>query len=283
MRVLITGAGGQVGRELAEACAAQGDEVIALDHHALDVTDLDAVVQRAGAAQPEAIVHAASWTAVDACESDPDRATQVNGIGTRNVAEAARAAGAHLLYISTDYVFDGTKTAPYVETDVPNPQSAYGMSKLAGELEAAELPDATIVRISWVCGRYGNNMVKTLLRLAADGVDPKFVVDQIGCPTIVEDLVPVLRRLSVEHRPGIFHVTNQGAVSWFEFARATFSAAGHDPERVSPTTTAELDPPRPAPRPANSVLDNAALRQAGLALLPSYVPSLERLVGQLLD
>jgi dTDP-4-dehydrorhamnose reductase len=206
----------------------------------------------------------------------------VNGTGTGNIAAAAREVGAHLLYISTDYVFDGTKPTPYDEADAPNPQSAYGRSKYAGEVEAAALPDATIVRISWVCGRYGNNMVKTLLRLANDGIDPKFVVDQVGCPTIVEDLVPMLRRLSVDRRPGIFHVTNQGPVSWFDFARATFRAAGHDPERVSPTTTAELDPPRPAPRPANSVLDNAALRQAGLPLLPDFHPSLERLVTQLL-
>jgi dTDP-4-dehydrorhamnose reductase len=209
---------------------------------------------------------------------------RVNADGTRHVAEAAERTGAHLLYISTDYVFDGTKTSPYDESDSPNPQSVYGRSKWAGELEAAALSDdATIVRISWVCGRYGNNMVKTLLRLASDGVDPKFVVDQVGSPTIVQDLVPMLRRLSVERRPGLFHVTNQGAVSWFDFARATFAAAGHDPKRVSPITTADLDPPRPAPRPANSVLDNAALRLADLPLLPDFSPSLERLVGQLLD
>jgi dTDP-4-dehydrorhamnose reductase len=281
MRILITGGGGQVGRELAELCEREGDDVIALDHQTLDVTDLDAVVERVRAERPDAIVHAASWTAVDACESDPDRAMSVNGTGTANVAAAARESRAHLLYISTDYVFDGTKPTPYDESDTPNPQSSYGKSKLAGERAAAEIDGATIVRISWVCGRYGNNMVKTLLRLAKDGIDPKFVTDQVGCPTIVEDLVPMLRRLSGERRAGIFHVTNQGPVSWFDFAQATFRAAGHDPERVSPTTTAELDPPRPAPRPANSVLDNAALRRAGIPLLPDFRPSLERLVSQL--
>jgi dTDP-4-dehydrorhamnose reductase len=178
-------------------------------------------------------------------------------------------------------VFDGTKATPYEEHDAPNPQSVYGQSKLAGENEVADFGDATVVRISWVCGRYGNNMVKTLLRLAADRVDPAFVTDQVGCPTIVEDLVPVLRRFAVERRPGVFHVTNQGAVSWYEFARATFAAAGHDPDRVRPITTAELQPPRPAPRPANSVLDNAALRLADLPLLPDFSRSLERLVSQL--
>jgi len=208
----------------------------------------------------------------------------VNALGSRHVAEAARRAGAHLVYLSTDYVFDGTKPAPYDEWDVPNPLSVYGRSKLAGEQEIAvhAAGEATIIRISWVCGKYGSNMVKTLLRLAANGDEPKFVTDQIGHPTIVGDLVPVLRRLATERRPGLFHVTNQGVVSWFEFARATFAAAGADPERVHPITTAQLEPPRPARRPANSVLDNAALRFAGLPQLPHFEESLSRLTATLL-
>jgi dTDP-4-dehydrorhamnose reductase len=133
-----------------------------------------------------------------------------------------------------------------------------------------------------VCGEHGANMVKTALRLASDGVNPKFVDDQIGNPTIVSDLVPVLRGFAVERRPGLFHVTNQGAVSWFEFVREVYAAAGHDPHRVTPITTAELDPPRPAPRPANSVLDNVALRLAGIDLLPHHAGSLERLVAKLM-
>jgi dTDP-4-dehydrorhamnose reductase len=193
---------------------------------------------------------------------------------------AARAVGAHVVYVSTDYVFDGSKPTPYVETDEPNPTSTYGKSKLEGERVLRPAQD-TIVRISWVCGVYGSNMVKTLLRLAAEGTDPKFVDDQIGHPTIVGDLVPVLHRMAAERRAGLFHVTNQGAVSWYEFAREVFAAAGADPDRVSPIATADLDPPRPAPRPANSVLDNAALRAAGLPLLPDHRDSLIRLVRQL--
>lgn len=280
MKILITGASGQVGRELVERCEANGDDVVALDHAALDVTDASSVRAAFEDARPEAVVHAAAWTAVDACESDPDRAFAVNASGTDNVATAVRAVGAHLLYLSTDYVFDGTKPTPYVETDEPNPASIYGKSKHGGERVLDPARD-TIVRISWVCGRYGNNMVKTLVRLAVDGVDPKFVDDQIGHPTIVGDLVPMLHRFASEGRPGLFHVTNQGAVSWYEFARLTFAAAGHDPERVSPIRTAELDPPRPAPRPANSVLDNAALRAAGLPLLPDFRESLSKLVREL--
>jgi dTDP-4-dehydrorhamnose reductase len=156
----------------------------------------------------------------------------------------------------------------------------YGTSKHAGE-QAVAGDDAAILRISWVCGRYGGNMVKTLLRLAADGIDPKFVDDQVGHPTIVGDLVPVIRRFALDRRAGLYHVTNQGAVSWFEFACEVFAAAGADPARVSAIATRDLDPPRPAPRPANSVLDNAAMRENGLALMPDHRDSLARLVRQL--
>ena len=149
----------------------------------------------------------------------------------------------------------------------------YGQSKWAGEQELDPSLD-TIVRISWVCGRYGHNMVKTLLRLAANGASPAFVDDQRGHPTIVSDLVPMLRRFADERRAGLFHVTNQGAVSWYEFAREVFAASDHDPNRIRAITTAELDPPRPAPRPANSVLDNAALRAAGIPVLPDFRTSL---------
>jgi dTDP-4-dehydrorhamnose reductase len=283
VKILVTGAGGQVGRELVELCEHSGDDVVAADHAALDVTDRDAVLQAVLGTVPDVVVNASAWTAVDACESDPDRAHAVNGVGTRNVAEAAARAGAHLMYLSTDYVFDGTKDAPYDEWDTPNPASVYGRSKWAGEKELAAIEgvDATVIRISWVCGRYGKNMVKTLLGLAASDADPSFVTDQIGHPTIVGDLVPVIRRFATERRPGLFHVTNQGAVSWFEFAQATFASAGADPDRVHPIKTVELDPPRPAPRPANSVLDNAAMRLAGLPLLPDFRESLDRLVVQL--
>jgi dTDP-4-dehydrorhamnose reductase len=280
VRLFVTGAGGQVGRELVEWCTAQGDDVAAADHAALDVTDPGAVRDAIASARPDVVVHAAAWTAVDACESDPEKAFAVNGTATKHVVAAAADAGARVIYLSTDYVFDGTKPSPYVETDEPNPVSVYGRSKYEGETSCATDRD-TIVRISWVCGRYGNNMVKTLLRLAAGDADPKFVDDQIGHPTIVGDLVPVLRMFAVEHHPGVFHATNQGAVSWYEFAREVFAAAGTDPSRVSPIATKDLDPPRPAPRPANSVLDNAAMRTLGLPLMPDHRQSLVRLVQQL--
>ena len=276
MRILVTGASGQVGRELVELCAARGDDPIAAGRE-VDVCDRSAVEAAVRAARPDVVVHAAAWTAVDACEADPDRAHAVNAQGTANVRDASRAARAHLVYLSTDYVFDGTKPTPYVESDTPSPRSVYGASKLAGE-EHLDRSRDLVIRISWVCGRYGNNMVKTLLRLGRDGVAPAFVTDQRGHPTIVADLVPMVRRLAEERRTGVFHVTNQGSVSWYEFARAVFATAGHDPDRVRPIVTADLDPPRPAPRPANSVLENGALLAAGLPLLPDFRDSLSRLV-----
>jgi dTDP-4-dehydrorhamnose reductase len=280
MRVLITGAAGQVGTELVAAFEAPGHhEVIACDRSALDVADRDSVLAAITSTRPDAVVHPAAWTAVDACEGDPDRAFLVNALGTRHVAEAARRVGAHVTYVSTDYVFDGTKADPYVEWGPTGPRSVYGASKLAGERELD--PGSTIVRTSWVCGFHGPNMVKTILRLAGEHDTLSFVDDQRGHPTFADDLAGMLRRLVVDRRPGLFHVTNQGAVSWYEFAREVLAAAGLDPERVHPVATADLQPPRPAPRPANSVLDNAALRLSGVALLDDFRVPLARLVGQL--
>ena len=280
MKIFVTGAAGQVGREVCDLFgAAPQHEVIAAGHGALDVGDRDAVMQAITSSTPDAVVHCAAWTAVDACESDPDRAFRVNALGARNVGEACNRVGAHLLYVSTDYVFDGEKLDSYVEWDAPNPRSVYGRSKLGGEIEAGDA--ATIVRTSWVCGEHGANMVKTILRLSNEHDTFSFVDDQRGHPTLAAELAKMIARLLVDRRPGVFHVTNQGAVSWFEFAGAVLTAAGLDPARVLPISTAELKPPRPAPRPANSVLDNAALRLGGIEPLPDFHEPLARLVRSL--
>jgi dTDP-4-dehydrorhamnose reductase len=278
VKVFVTGAGGQVGREV--VAAFRDHDVVAVDHAALDVGDRDAVLQAITTSVPDAIVHLAAWTAVDACEADPDRALLVNSLGTRHVTDAARRIGAHVCYLSTDYVFDGTKRDPYVEWDSPHPLSVYGRSKYGGEREVD--PDATIIRTSWVCGRHGNNVVKTILRLAADRKELAFVDDQRGHPTFAQDLAPMMVRLVVDRRPSLFHVTNQGVASWYEFARAVIESAGLDAGMVRPIATADLDPPRPAPRPANSVLDNAALRLSGLGMLPHFRDSLDSLVADLI-
>ena len=280
MRILITGSGGQLGHELVAAFTP--DDVTAADHDSLDVTDRNAILDVVTTVRPDVVVHAAAWTAVDACESDPERAFAVNALGTRYVAEAAQRVGARVVYLSTDYVFDGAKETAYVEWDEPNPQSVYGRSKLAGERELSGHPDAIIVRLSWVFGYHGSNMVKTVLRLAQQRGELAFVADQRGQPTFAEDAAPLIRRLAVERRTGVFHVTNQGAVSWYDFARCVLASAGDDPGRIRAITTADLDPPRAAPRPANSVLDNLALRLAGLPLLPDFRSSLDGLVARLL-
>lgn len=290
MRVLVTGAQGQLGAEVVGELARRAElvvrgaalDVIAASKDALDVSNRDAVLAAITTISPDIVIHPAAFTAVDACESDPDRAFFVNSLGTRHVAEAARGVGAHLVYVSTDYVFDGSKTSPYVEWDLPNPLSVYGRSKLGGERELGA--ESTIVRTSWVCGRYGQNMVKTVLRLVAAGQQPlRFVDDQHGCPTIARDLAKKLVSLALERRPGVFHVTNQGPTTWFEFVRAIVGYAGGDPDSVEPISTAELDPPRPAPRPFNSVLDNAALRLSSDELLPTWQESTEALVAELLS
>ena len=286
MRLLITGGGGQLGHDMHRVAEAAGDDVVALGHADLDVTDRDAVLGAITSWRPDSVVHAAAWTAVDACESDPGRAFAANALAVRWVGEACARVGAHLVHVSTDYVFDGTLDRPYTEWDTTNPQSVYGASKRAGELEALALgPAAAVVRTSWVCGEHGSNMVKTILRAAAAGDDTPgrlaFVDDQRGHPTFTADLAVVLRRLALDRRSGVFHATNQGAVSWYEFTQAVLTAAGYPVELVRPVATSELDPPRPAPRPANSVLDNAALRHAGVPLLRDFRAALGELIEKL--
>lgn len=306
-RVLVTGGNGQLGRDVRDVLAGfvpagglalssladtpfnaviPGDfEVLSTDIDTLDLVDRAAVRDAVEGFRPDLILHGGAYTAVDACEADPDTAFAVNSMGTRHMAEAAVAVGAHIVYISTDYVFDGTSSVPYVEWDAPAPRSIYGRSKLGGELEIRALTGAsgTIVRTSWVSGAHGANMVKTVQRVAAatpDGV-LRFVDDQHGCPTFTADLARAVVRLGTDRRPGTFHVTNQGETTWFGFVREVMAATGHDPARVEPIATSDLDPPRPAPRPANSRLDNAGLRLSGLAAMPRWEDALARLVRAL--
>ena len=279
MKLFVTGAGGQLGHELVEAIRAAGHEPIATTHAQLDITDEEAVRIAIGSAKPDVVIHAAAWTAVDACEGDIEKAMLVNGAASKYVADAAHAVGARVVYISTDYVFDGSKPTPYNEDDVPNPQSAYGASKLAGE-QAMREQDA-IVRISWVCGFHGANMVKTILKLGATMSELKFVDDQIGNPTFADDAAKAIVNIATSGLGGIWHVTNQGVVSWYEFAREVLLTAGMDAAKVKPISTSDLQPPRPAKRPANSVLHNGRMIAEGMALLPDFREPLARLVRRL--
>jgi dTDP-4-dehydrorhamnose reductase len=280
MKVAVTGAGGQLGVDLVEHCLAMGDEVVALDRSSLDITDAVAVRELLSSVRPDVVINAAAYTAVDACEADQATAFAVNADAVGLLSAACELSGAHLVQVSTDYVFDGTLERPYREDDATNPQSVYGRSKLAGEIAAG--PNAAVARTSWVCGEHGNNMVKLVLRLAADPDQAlAFVDDQRGHPTFTADLAPALRTLALERRSGIHHLTNDGAVSWYEFVREILAAAGHDPDRVRPIATADLQPPRPAPRPANSVLDNAVWRAAGHEPLRHFRQPLAELVAKL--
>ena len=284
MRVLITGAGGQLGIDLVASCIVAGDEVFAFDRSGLDIGSRSSVHSAITSLQPEAVINCAAWTAVDACEADPDRALAINGTAVRWLAEASHRVGAHLVQVSTDYVFDGTLDRPYQEWDDTDPQSVYGLTKLIGEHEALVLgAAATVVRTSWVCGRNGNNMVKTIMRLAEAHPQLAFVDDQVGHPTFTHDLAPLLRRIALDRLSGVVHATNQSACSWYQFAGEVVAAMGKDRAMVQPISTADLQPARPAQRPANSVLDNAVLRTAGFAPLRDFREPLGETVSALMS
>ncbi|MEM1333639.1 MAG: dTDP-4-dehydrorhamnose reductase [Actinomycetota bacterium] len=281
--ILVTGAAGQLGRDVVEHVGRHGDDVVGLDRSDFDLATDDASAVLA-AHRPDAVINCAAYTAVDAAESDADAAFAANEHGVRRLAEGCAAHGAHLVHVSTDYVFDGSLDRPYREDDTTGPRSVYGRSKLAGEQAAAEVlgTGVTIARTSWVCGEHGHNMVSLVLRLAADPDQPlAFVDDQIGHPTFTTDLAAALRHLAIERPGGVIHTTNRRAVSWYGFVQEILAAAGHDPARVRPITTAELVPPRPAPRPANSVLENARWDAAGWTPLRDFAAPLAELVARL--
>lgn len=285
MRILITGANGQLGTELQLALADGHHEVLGVDLDTCDITDRDQILGAITGWSPDLILHGAAFTAVDLCEAQPDTAYAVNSLATRFIADGARRVGAHVVYVSTDYVFDGTKAGPYVEWDTPAPTSVYGSSKLGGELEID--PSWTIARTSWVCSAHGNNMVKTVLKVAAERDELTFVSDQVGHPTFASDLAAKLIQLGVARVPGVHHVTNQGAVSWYEFVQDILEAGGHSRDKVKPISTDTFlagrpaDAPPMATRPANSVLDNFALRASGLGELRDYREPLAEVVSQL--
>lgn len=263
-RVLVTGANGQLGRELAlwATAEAEGLDIRGYGRDELDITDLAQCRAALAAFAPHAVIHCAAYTAVDQAEADPDGAFRVNAAGSRNITLAAREAGAKLAYVSTDYVFDGSSAVPYNEYDRPNPRTVYGKSKLAGEEMVRTLHDRHfVVRTSWVYGAHGANFVKTMIKVGAERGAVKVVHDQIGSPTYTFDLAAMLLELVRTDAYGVYHASNAGTCSWYEFAVAIFEESGMQVS-TDPCTTAEF--PRPAPRPAFSVLDHSALRTNGL-------------------
>jgi dTDP-4-dehydrorhamnose reductase len=277
MKLLIIGCNGQLGKDMMLAAAAQDFIAEGVDFPAIDITDAKTVNATVMRVRPDAVINCAAHTAVDACEKEVDKAFAINSTGVAHVALAAKQAGSKLVHISTDYVFDGTKKGPYVESDTPNPRSVYGKSKLAGESELIKTCDRHfIVRIAWLFGTRGNNFLKTIRSLAekrATTGEPVTVVnDQIGTPTYTMHVCKQILSLVRTDHFGLFHGTNEGWCSWFDFAKAIVSAYGLRTE-VLPCTTAEF--PRPAPRPANSVLENERLKKLGLNIMPLWKKGLE--------
>ncbi|WP_454043157.1 dTDP-4-dehydrorhamnose reductase [Cellulosimicrobium sp. Marseille-Q8652] len=266
-RWLVVGAGGMLGQDVVAAVAASGDEVVPVDRRSLDVTDPSATA--AAARGFDVVVNCAAWTAVDDAESQEQAAFAVNGTGAANVARGAARAGARVVHVSTDYVFDGRASTPYAEDAPPAPRSAYGRTKAAGEWAVrAEAPDHLVVRTAWLYGAHGACFPRTMARLAGERDELTVVDDQVGQPTWTVDLADLVVRLVAAQAPsGTYHGTSSGAASWFEFARHVVASAGGG-ARVVPTTSEGFV--RPAPRPAYSVLGHDALRAAGVEPIGSW-------------
>jgi len=280
LRWLVTGARGQLGTDVCRVLAAAGtapEDLLAVGSDELDITSPAAVQAMLGDFRPQVVLNAAAYTAVDQAETEEDRAFAVNAGGAALLAAAAARVEARLLHVSTDYVFAGEATEPYPVAAVPDPRSAYGRTKLAGELAVRELaPEhGYVVRTAWVYGATGANFVKTMARLERSRDTIEVVDDQRGSPTWSADLARGLVELAASSaRPGIYHCTGAGQTSWFGLARAVFDELGADPARVLATTTDKF--PRPAPRPAYSVLSDQAWRAAGLSPLPHWRSALRQ-------
>jgi dTDP-4-dehydrorhamnose reductase len=252
MKVLITGAAGMLGRDVVLAAANAGHDVVGFGHTELDVTDAAALEAKLGVERPDVVINCAAWTDVDGAEEAEEAAMAVNGTGAGKVAAAAAEVGASVVYVSSDYVFDGAKGSPYLESDEPAPLSAYGRTKLAGEeATTAANPRHFIVRSSWLFGIGGGNFVETMLRLAADHGEVLVVRDQVGSPTYTWHLAYGIVRLIEGLEHGIHHMAAAGSCSWYEFAREIFEQAKVECKVLS-ATTEMLG--RPAPRPAYSAL-----------------------------
>jgi len=263
MRIVITGALGQLGRSLQEVL--KGHELLLIDLPEHDVTD-PGIISAIGSFQPDMVIHAAAMTDVDGCELDPDSAYRINALGTRNVAVACQACHAAMLYVSTDYVFDGTKGEPYLESDEPNPVCVYGRSKLAGEVLVRDLLTRYyIVRTAWLYGRGGRNFVTKIAALAEERGELSVVTNEVGSPTYARDLAEAIARLIEYPLYGVYHLVNEGSCSRYEFAEKILEFTGQSLVTLRGVERYE----RPAAVPANAALRNfSASTQLGITLRP---------------
>ncbi|MFQ5791894.1 MAG: dTDP-4-dehydrorhamnose reductase [Acidobacteriota bacterium] len=277
MRIAVTGAAGLLGSSLSRLLRGRHD-CWPLSHSDLDVTDGDAVCQGLSELEPEAVLHCAAYTHVDGAERDEARAMEVNAKGAEYVARAARRVGALMVYVSTDYVFDGEKAAPYREEDPPRPRSRYGLSKLEGERRVAEVnpADHLIVRTAWLYGS-GKGFVDWLCRRLDVGEPVRLVADQVGSPTWAPDLAEALLCLVENGQRGIFHFVNKGETSWLDFGRAVAELTGHPEARIEAVAATDLG--RPAPRPDYSVLAVEKFEKATGRSVPSWRDALGRCLG----
>lgn len=285
-RWLVTGAAGMLGRDLTCLLQARGEDFTSLTRADLDITDPAAVAKSISAVKPDVIVNCAGWTAVDAAEEHEEEALAINGHGTATLAAACAEAGALLVHPSTDYVFDGHTTTPYAENAPTAPAGAYGRTKLAGDQAVqAALPDAAyIVRTAWLYGAHGKNFVRTMLRLARNGISPGVVADQHGQPTWTADVAAQIHALiATSAPPGIYHATSSGETTWFGFAEEIFTLyqaqnQNWDPERnrLTPRPITTADYPTPTQRPAYSVLAHDAWHAAGIQPISDWKDALHR-------
>lgn len=289
MRILITGSSGQLGSDLAPLLVNSGHDVTGYGSASLDVTDKAKVSEAVREARPEVIINCAAYTKVDLAEKERERAFSVNGAGVGNLAGAAADSGARLIHVSTDFIFDGAKGLPYVETDAANPLGVYGASKLEGERAAARLKEHVIVRTSWLYGVAGNNFVKTVLKYAAEREELRVVYDQVGSPTWTGDLAGAISAIveamgqdRMEY--GIYNLSNEGVASWYDFAQAIIEeGATHGVDlkckRLSPILTHEY--PTPAKRPRYSVFDKTKIKKTLGLTIPHWRVSLRRMISDL--
>ncbi|MCU4895136.1 dTDP-4-dehydrorhamnose reductase [Bacillus thuringiensis] len=279
MKVLVTGAKGQLGQDVVKLLEGQTCEVFGFGREELNITDEKQVNEKVLSIQPDVIIHTAAYTQVDQAESDEEAAFKVNAEGTKYLAQAAEAVGAKFCYISTDYVFDGTKDTPYKADDQTNPQTVYGKSKLVGEQYTQEYCSKSyIVRTSWVFGLYGNNFVKTMLRLAEENKELGIVHDQVGSPTYTTDLARFIISLVQTDKYGVYHGSNSGVCSWYEFAKEIFKQSNIEIV-VNPLKTEDF--PRPAARPKYSVLDKGMIEENGFESFQNWKEALKDFLKKL--
>lgn len=279
MKVLVTGVKGQLGHDVMNELARRGIQSVGVDIDEMDITDGASVERVVREAAPDAVIHCAAYTAVDAAEENEALCRRVNAEGPRNIAVVCRALDIKMLYISTDYVFSGDGDRPWEPDDEKNPQSVYGQTKYEGELAVQELLDKYfIVRIAWVFGINGKNFVKTMLKLSENHDTIRVVNDQFGSPTYTYDLARLLVDMVLTDKYGVYHATNEGICSWYEFACAIFKEAGIS-VNVVPVTTAEYG--AKAKRPANSRMNKDKLTQTGFEKLPPWQDALKRYIQEL--